>query len=53
MGGAALGLMPAASAVGRSLAAIPSYWLNKVPSQSCNTPRAIMSKESGRCRELR
>jgi hypothetical protein len=39
MAGAALGLMVAASAAGRSLAAIRSYWLNKAPSQSCTPPR--------------
>src|SRR5207244_1122502 len=46
IGGMTLGLMVAASAAGRSLAAIRSYWANNVPSQSCNTPRAMMSKPS-------
>ncbi len=47
MGGAVVfGLIFAASPAGRSFAAIRSYWANKVQSQSCNTPRAMMSKPS-------
>src|SRR5208337_4687589 len=44
MGGRTFGLMVAASTIGRSLAAIWSYGLNMVASQSCKTPRAMMSK---------